>query len=128
MVRPETTSQTSSHRSNILLSASSPLIDNLFAKKNRYWLLSGGGAVVVLFFATLLIIVIGRHQRASALESLLDGIAMLQNGKAEEAILPLEKVKARFSSGDEVQLVEFYLFEAYRQTGEVDKAKTLFEK
>jgi len=128
MVRPDTTSQTSSHRSNILLSASSPLADNLFAKKNRYWLLLGGGAAVVLFFATLLIIVISKHQSADALELLRDGIAMLQNGKTEEAILHLEKAKLHFRSGDEAQLAEFYLFEAYRQTGEVDKAKTLFEK
>ena len=128
MVRPDTTSQTSSPRSKILLTTSSPLVDNLFAKKNRYWLLGGGGAAIVLFFATLLFMVIGKHQKASALESLRDGIAMLQNGKAEEAILPLEKVKTHFRSGDEVQLAEFYLFEAYSQTGKEDKAKTLSEK
>ncbi len=128
MARPDTTSQPSSHRSYNLLFASSPVVDNLFAKKNRYWLLGGGAAAVVLVFTTLLIMVIRQHQRASAFESLRDGIAMLQNGKAEEAILPLEQAETYFRSGDEVQLVEFYLFEAYRQTGKVDKAKTLFEK
>jgi len=128
MVQSDSTSQISSRRSNILLSVASPLADNLFAKKNRYWLFVGGGAAVLLFFATLLIIIIGKHQRTSALESLHDGIVMLQNGKAKEAILPLENVKTYFRSGSEVQLTEFYLFEAYRQSGERDKEKTLFEK
>ena len=82
---------------------------------------------MIFLLALLLIVVSSKRQTVNALESLRSGIALLQNGKNEEAISHLEKANRQFKSGDKAQLAEFYLLKAYRKTGEVDKARIFSE-
>lgn len=92
-------------------------------EENLSLLLTGGGILAVLLIVGLAILIY-RDSKTSALhEELRTGIAAFHNGKFDDAISHLAKVSAQLSDSDEAKVAQFYLTEAYLQTGKNDEAK-----
>jgi Tfp pilus assembly protein PilF len=84
-----------------------------------------GGIISVVLLLFALVWAYHRYQTTTGLEQLRTGILALQSGKIEEALVFLEKARIHLTSGNEAQLVRFYLSEVYSRVGKPEEAKQL---